>query len=146
MESGCCIANTALGTASSGRNEATRFHCGRSGSPLCGMPAHMGARETRRTHLLAGAFRTTASGSQVGKIFGASVFPSSQRRAPSASPIGRSLKKSCAELSEGADGVVGAADTFRRADHPGAPASIKLSRHPSSARRGILQSSNTREV
>ena len=38
----------------------------------------------------------------------------------------------------GADGVVRSAETFRRADHPGAPASIKLPRHPSSARRGIL--------
>jgi len=43
----------------------------------------------------------------------------------SASPTGRSLNK-------------GSAQTFRRPDHPGAPASIKLSRHPSSARRGIL--------
>jgi len=38
----------------------------------------------------------------------------------------------------GADGVVRPARLrFRRTDHPGAPASIKLSRHPSSARRGI---------
>src|SRR2546428_6740396 len=38
------------------------------------------------------------------------VFPSSQRRARSASPIGRSLKRSCAERSEVADGVVRSAD------------------------------------
>src|SRR2546429_8088624 len=46
--------------------------------------------------------------------------------ARSASPIGRSLSR-------------GPARRFGRADHPGAPASIKLSRHPSSARRGILE-------
>src|SRR2546426_9387036 len=62
------------------------------------------------------------------------VFPSSQRRggcaegadgvARSASPIGRSLNRRPAKR-------------FGRTDHPGAPASIKLSRHPSSARRGM---------
>src|SRR5439155_15879485 len=62
------------------------------------------------------------------------AFPSSQRRG------------GCAE---GADGVVRTAKCFGRTSieaspyragasrHPGAPASIKLSRHPSSARRGI---------
>src|SRR3989475_12602097 len=62
------------------------------------------------------------------------IFPSSQRRARSASPIGRSLKSGCAERSEGADGVVGSEPKLRRADHPGAqPAAAPL---PSSARRG----------
>src|SRR6058998_2603065 len=37
------------------------------------------------------------------KCLGRATFPSSQRRARSASPIGRSLKSACAE---GADGVV----------------------------------------
>jgi len=57
------------------------------------------------------------------------LFPSSQR------------KTGYAERSEGADGVVSSATYSGRTDHPGAPASIKLSRHPSSAssaRRGIL--------
>src|SRR5213596_2541030 len=42
------------------------------------------------------------------------LFPSSQRRARSASPIGRSLKKSCAKRSAGADGVVRPAKRFGR--------------------------------
>src|SRR5438876_8746938 len=53
------------------------------------------------------------------------AFPSSQRRG------------GCAERSEGADGVVRPGKCLGRTDHPGAPASIKLSRHPSSARRGM---------
>jgi len=44
--------------------------------------------------------------------------------ARSARPIGRSFNRSPAEL-------------FRRTDHPGAPARW-LSRHPSSARRGMF--------
>src|SRR5438093_8414562 len=58
------------------------------------------------------------------KLFLGNPFPSSQRRG------------GCAE---GADGVVRPAKCFCRTDHPGAPASIKLSRHPSSARRGIIR-------
>ena len=52
------------------------------------------------------------------------LFPSSQRRG------------GCAERSEGADGVVSSATHFGRTDHPGASA-WRLSRLPSSARRGI---------
>src|SRR5881396_1421004 len=60
------------------------------------------------------------------------AFPSSQRRGGSA------------ERSEGADGVVRVAKRLGRTDHPGAPASIKLSCLPSSARRGTRVSSPER--
>src|SRR2546422_7775892 len=53
------------------------------------------------------------------------VVPSSQTRARSESPTGRSLSRRPPK-------------PFGRTDHPGAPASIKLLRHPSSARRGIV--------
>src|SRR5213593_4738103 len=59
-------------------------------------------------------------------------FPSSQRRG------------GCAERSEGADGVVRVAKRLGGTDHPGAPASIKLSCLPSSARRGTRVSSPER--
>src|SRR3989449_1077710 len=52
------------------------------------------------------------------------LFPSSQRRG------------GCAERSEGADGVVRSAKHSGRPDHPGASV-LRLSRLPSSARRGI---------
>src|SRR5216110_1869666 len=62
--------------------------------------------------------------------FGRGAFPSSQRRG------GCAIRKMTRSHRSGADGVVRPARLrFRRTDHPGAPASIKLSRHPSSARR-----------
>src|SRR5437773_953046 len=67
------------------------------------------------------------------------LFPSSQRRARSASPLGRSLKRSYAERSEG-DGVAGSAKCLGRPEHPGA------SRHPFSARRGICASNSNTSV
>ena len=54
-------------------------------------------------------------------------------RAGDASPIGRSLYR-----RRRRGGQTG--ETFGRTDHPGATASIKLSRHPSSARRGMCSS------
>src|SRR5262249_7958724 len=72
-------------------------------------------------------------------------FPSSQMKG------GCAIKKMLRSHQSGADGVVRpASHRFRRPSieaspyrarasrHPGAPASIKLSRHPSSARRGIV--------
>src|SRR5438309_11853300 len=61
------------------------------------------------------------------------------------------LKSGCAQAKRGANEMVRSAERFRRTDHPGAPAfleaspcraraSRRLSRHPSSARRGILPS------
>src|SRR5437773_7608212 len=65
--------------------------------------------------------------------FRSRTFPSSQRRG------GCDTNKMPRSDRSGADGVVSPASRrFGRTDHPGAPASMKLARHPSSARRGIF--------
>ena len=72
--------------------------------------------------------RTSASHCYGLASSGIGVFPSSQRRARSASPVGRSLKSGCADSQRagGADGVARSASPRR--------VSLRLSRHPSSAR------------
>ena len=65
------------------------------------------------------------------------AFPSSQRRG------GCGISQKSRSHRRAADGVVRPAKRFGRTDHPGAPASMKLPRHPSSARRGMQAESSS---